>query len=148
LIDNVGIKLDLFPFDSALNWTLDNYGPIYVPKKGENIKLNTETLKWYKYIISYENPQYSIIDSTLISEAKPLLNYTFKHNYYFMIGDNFYFSNDSRHWGFIQDDNIIGKVIFVIFSINTEEKGIKKIRWNRILKPCITQTLEFQYTYK
>ena len=148
MIGNVGMNLNLFPYDTSLNWTLDNYGPIYVPKKGENIKLNTETLEWYKYIIFFENPQYSIVDSTLISVDKPLLNYTFKHNYYFMIGDNFYFSNDSRHWGFIRDENIIGKVTIVLFSIDTEEKGIKKIRWNRIFKPYITQIPDFKYSYK
>lgn len=148
LMGNVGVKINLFPFDTTLNWTLGNYGPIYVPKKGENIIFNTKTLEWYQKIISFENPISSIIDSTLNSEDKPLLSYTFKHNYYFMIGDNFYFSNDSRHWGFVQDENIIGKVIIVIFSIDSEKRGFKKIRWNRILRPFISQTHEFQYTFK
>lgn len=134
LFENRQVKLNLFPNDTSLNWSLENYGPIYVPKKGKKINLNTKIVIWYKNLFVEEHPQYSIKNDYLIFEGKSLANYTFNHDYYFMIGDNFYFSNDSRYWGFVKDENIIGKVSLILFSVNSDEKGIMKIRWNRILK--------------
>jgi signal peptidase I len=128
-------RYTLFPNDSALKWTLDNYGPLYIPAKGDQIILSKKNVMWYKDILQYENPSYHIKDSCLINrEAKNILSYIFKHNYYFMLGDNFYNSEDSRYWGLVPEDNIIGKAVVVLFSLDLQKDGFKKIRMNRIIK--------------
>jgi signal peptidase I len=131
-----GIKeLNLFPHDSTLRWKVNNYGPLYVPAKGGSLELTKRNVSWYKDILLYENPVYQIKDSCLMTdEGERILQYSFKHNYYFMLGDNFYGSEDSRFWGFVPDANVIGKIGFVLFSIDPNENGFKKIRWKRIMK--------------
>jgi signal peptidase I len=125
----------LFPHDSTLTWTVDNYGPLYVPAKGDSMLLTKRNVAWYKDILRFENPGCKIIDNCLITTVgDTITDYKFKHNYYFMLGDNFYHSEDSRYWGFVPDDNIIGKAVVVLFSVDKKEKGLKKIRWNRIMK--------------
>ncbi len=127
--------LNLFPFDSTLGWSVDNYGPLYVPAKGEPIELTKRNVIWYKDILRFENPGDHIEDSCLLTnEGKRILQYSFKHNYYFMMGDNFYGSEDSRFWGFVPDGNVIGKTGFVLISLDPFADGFKKIRWNRIMK--------------
>jgi len=129
------IDLNLFPYDSTLSWSVDNYGPLYVPAKGELIELTKRNVSWYKDILRFENPGDRILDRCLISnDGKRLLQYSFKHNYYFMLGDNFYGSEDSRFWGFVPEGNVIGKTGFVLFSLDPLTTGFKKIRWNRIMK--------------
>jgi signal peptidase I len=127
-------KYNVFPYDSNLKWSIDNYGPLYVPAKGQAMKLTKTNVYWYKGILKYETPNSSIEDSSLIINGKQVLQYTFQHNYYFMLGDNFYNSNDSRYWGFVPYDNVIGKVAMVLFSIDPNEYGLKKFRWSRLLK--------------
>jgi signal peptidase I len=145
LIKNEGIKnegsvnfhkdLNLFPFDSTLGWSVDNYGPLYVPAKGEPIELTKRIVSWYKDILRFENPGDHIEDSCLITnDGKRILQYSFKHDYYFVLGDNFYGSEDSRFWGFVPDGNVIGKTGFVLFSLDPFVDGFKKIRWSRIMK--------------
>lgn len=127
--------LNLFPYDSTLGWSIDNYGPLYVPAKGKTLELSKRNVSWYKDILRFENPGYHIEDSCLITkDGKRIIQYSFKHNYYFMLGDNFYGSEDSRFWGFVPDDNVIGKTCFVLFSLDPVADGLKKIRWNRIMK--------------
>lgn len=134
-VKNKGVKNDLFPHDSTLGWSVDNYGPLYVPAKGGQIELIKRNVSWYKDILRYENPSYQIKDSCLITnDGKRIIRYSFKHNYYFMLGDNFYGSEDSRFWGFVPDGNVIGKTCFVLFSLDPVADGFKKIRWNRIMK--------------
>jgi signal peptidase I len=130
-----GESPSLFPHDSTLTWTVDKYGPLYVPAKGDSMILTKRNVAWYKDILQFENPDCKIIDSFLITTlGDTITDYKFKHNYYFMLGDNFYHSEDSRYWGFVPDDNIIGKAVVVLFSIDKQGKGFKKIRWNRIMK--------------
>ena len=123
-----------FPYDTILDWSVGNYGPLYVPAKGQSMELTKRNVCWYKDILRYENPYNHIKDSLLTIDGKTVLRYTFQHNYYFMLGDNFYNSNDSRYWGFVPDGNVIGKVVVVLFSIDPDEFGLKKIRWSRLLK--------------
>lgn len=123
----------LFPHDSTLSWTLRSYGPLYVPAKGQSIIVTQKTLLWYKDILKYENPNSLIRDNIFFINDKAVLQYTFQHNYYFMLGDNFNYSQDSRYWGFVPDGNIIGKGALILISVNTEGKGFKKIRFNRTL---------------
>jgi signal peptidase I len=127
-------KYNLFPKDSTLGWTIDNYGPLYVPARGKSIELTKTNLHWYKDIFLYENPKSTITDTALLIGNKPITQYTFKFNYFFMLGDNFYHSEDSRYWGFVPYDNIKGKASIIIFSFNRDNSGFKKIRWNRIFK--------------
>lgn len=127
-------KTELFPHDSTSRWTLDNYGPLYVPAKGHTMNVTRQTVSWYKDILRYENPSARIKDSILVIDGKTILHYTFHHNYYFMLGDNFYYSQDSRYWGFVPDGNIIGKTVMVMFSIDPYENSLKKIRWKRFFK--------------
>jgi signal peptidase I len=130
-LNNRGI---LFPFAENLNWSLSNYGPISVPKKGEIIELTRKNIIWYNEVLLYENPNGYIKDSTLFIEDKVVRLYAFKHNYYFMLGDNFFNSQDSRYWGFLPDENIIGKATIILFSINRSQQGFKKIRPTRFMK--------------
>lgn len=132
----VGIqrKYNLFPRDSSLHWSLDNYGPLYVPARGQTMSLTKQFVFRYKDILLYENPAGYIKDSSLIIDGKTVLHYTFQHNYYFMLGDNFYNSNDSRYWGFVPDANIIGKAVVILFSMDPDENGLNKIRYKRFFK--------------
>lgn len=124
----------LFPYDSTLNWTICNYGPLYVPKKGGHIKLSKDNIKKYKDILMFENTEILIFDNYIMINKKEVTEYTFKNNYYFMLGDNLYHSIDSRYWGFVPEGHIIGKVILILFSTDQFNEGIHKLRWNRFLK--------------
>lgn len=125
---------DLFPHDSTLIWRLDNYGPLYVPAKGQSINLTKKNTYRYRDVFRYENPLSKIEDSVLYINNLPVYSYTFQHNYYFMVGDNFYGSLDSRYWGFVPDANIIGKAVVILFSIDPHENSLKKITWKRFFK--------------
>jgi signal peptidase I len=127
-------KPDLFPHDSTSSWTLDNYGPLYVPAKGQSVILTKKEVSHYIDILRYENPQSEIKDSILFINYLPVSNYTFQHNYYFMLGDSFYNSEDSRYWGFVPDANIIGKAVVILFSLDPNEYGLKKIRYSRFFR--------------
>jgi len=124
----------LFPHDSSLHWTLDKYGPLYVPSKRDSIQLTEMHSCLYKEVLLYENPGGQITDSTFALNGKALTTYVFKKNYYFVLGDNFYNSFVSRYWGFVPEDNIIGKVTMILFSINQNETGLRKFRFKRMFK--------------
>jgi signal peptidase I len=124
----------LFPRDTTLNWSLNNYGPLYVPARGKQMDMTKRNVTWYKKFIRYESQYNQVNDSVLLVSGEPVFQYTFQHDYYFMLGDNFYNSNDSRYWGFVPDDNIIGKAVMILFSIDPDENGIKKFCWSRFLK--------------
>ncbi len=124
----------LFPRDPTLYWRLDQYGPLYVPARGQSTVLTNENIIRYIDIIRYENPRLIISDNILSINNLPVYKYTFQYNYYFMLGDNFYGSQDSRYWGFVPYGNVIGRAALVLFSINSEGYGFNKIRWKRFLK--------------
>jgi len=125
----------IFPHKPSYIWDEDNFGPLWIPSKGSVVKLNTSNLCLYERIIKvYEHNELRIEGSTIYINNKPADNYTFKMNYYWMMGDNRHRSADSRYWGFVPEDHIIGKPKFIWLSTDKELQGFKKIRFNRILK--------------
>ncbi len=127
----------IFPFKEEWGWNVDNFGPIYIPKAGDNIKLDTITYFIYERAIKvYENnPTLEMKDNKVYLDGKEITSYTFKQNYYFMMGDNRHNSADSRFWGFVPEDHIVGKALFTWMSLDPNETNIfKKIRWNRIFR--------------
>ncbi|WP_019539957.1 signal peptidase I [Proteiniphilum acetatigenes] len=121
-----------FPWDSVLNWNIKNFGPLYIPRKGDSIILDRTNILIYKKIIEWEKGySLSFENDTLRDNAKPLQTYTFSHNYYFMGGDKVENSQDSRYWGLLPDDLIVGKASMVWKSANPHSGAYN---WNRFLK--------------
>lgn len=124
-----------FLYDNPYNWNEDNYGPITIPKKGVTINLTSKNLALYKDVIErYENNSLKTINNIIYINNKITTKYTFKMNYYWMMGDNRHNSADSRVWGFVPEDHIVGKALFIWMSWDKRAKGFKKIRWNRLFK--------------
>tara|TARA_B100001059_G_scaffold123498_2_gene123495 strand:+ start:4900 stop:6591 length:1692 start_codon:yes stop_codon:yes gene_type:complete len=128
--------LNTFPNDISYKWSEDNFGPILIPEKGMKVKLTVENIFLYKKIIKdYEKNILSQIDNTFYINGIKSDTYTFKKDYYWMMGDNRHKSEDSRFWGFVPDDHIVGKPVLIWFSIKGINDGIKnwKIRWSRLM---------------
>ena len=124
-----------FPGNKRFNWNNDQLGPIYIPKAGEKIKLTIDDLSLYKKIIrDYENNEVEVVDNNIYINGEISSNYTFKQDYYWMMGDNRYNSEDSRVWGFVPFDHVLGKPVFIWMSIDGLFNGISnwKFRWDRV----------------
>ena len=124
-----------FPGNKRFSWNNDQLGPIYIPKAGEKIKLTIDDLPLYKKIIrDYENNEVEVIDNNIYINGEISSNYTFKQDYYWMMGDNRYNSEDSRVWGFVPFDHVLGKPVFIWMSIDGLFNGISnwKFRWDRV----------------
>ena len=122
---------NVFPFDTALHWSVDNYGPLYVPRKNDTLDLTENILRHYGSVIQMEGLSQAVDDSSHIDQSA---YHVFMSDYYFVTGDNFYLSSDSRHWGFVPETHIIGKVTRILFSYDRPLARQSKIRWNRIMK--------------
>ena len=127
---------EVYPLGGGTGWTRDNYGPIYIPQRGTTMDLTLENLPVYERIISvYENNKLDVRDSVIYINDKAATDYTFKMDYYWMMGDNRHKSADSRYWGFVPEDHVVGRPVFVWLSLDKDKSWFGgKIRWNRFFK--------------
>ncbi len=127
--------LQIFPHNDHFKWNEDNFGPLVLPKRGMTIPLNDSTMILYKRAIEfYENNKVQVQGKDILINGKKADSYTFKMNYYWMMGDNRHNSLDSRFWGYVPKDHIIGKAMITWMSVDSSASLLNKIRWNRILK--------------
>lgn len=124
--------LQSFPFDSIIGWNIKDFGPLYIPGKGDSILLDRTNFRLYKKLIEWEQKgclQYK--DSTVFLNEKPIYGYRFRKNYYFMAGDKGMNSQDSRYWGLLPEEYIVGKAWIIWKSVDPDTN---KFRWERFLK--------------
>ena len=125
----------IFPFSPDYSWTRDNFGPIWIPKKGATVELTLTDLPLYERIITaYEGNDLKVADGKIYINSEEAQTYTFQQDYYFMMGDNRHNSLDSRYWGFVPEDHIVGKPALIWLSIDGNKKFPKNIRWRRFFK--------------
>jgi signal peptidase I len=123
-----------YPVNGNYGWTRDNYGPIWIPAKGQSVKLTMDNIAIYdRPIRVYEGNDLQVRDGKIFINGKEAQEYTFQMDYYWMMGDNRHNSADSRYWGFVPEDHVVGKPIFIWLSINPEDLG-PKIRWKRMFR--------------
>lgn len=122
----------VFPHEEKLSWNLDNYGPIVVPREGQTITLSVDSLSmWERIIVGYEHNELMVKEDSIFINKTYTTTYTFKMDYYFVMGDNRHFSMDSRYWGFVPEDHIVGIATTILFSYDNVNGGI---RWGRTFK--------------
>ena len=125
--------LEIYPLNGNKHWTRDNYGPIWIPQKGESIDLTLDNIAIYERPIKvYEANDLQIRDGKIFINGQEAKSYTFKMDYYWMQGDNRHNSADSRYWGFVPEDHIVGKPIFIWWSSDPDRRGINGVRWSRL----------------
>lgn len=123
---------ETFPFDDAFHWTVLDFGPLYIPAKGDRLTIDTLNIKLYKNLITYETAKNIVLkDGRVYLGEEALTAYTFQKNYYFMTGDYVFDSRDSRYWGMLPEEYIVGKAAIIWKSENPETK---KFNWKRFLK--------------
>ncbi|WP_294143309.1 signal peptidase I [uncultured Sanguibacteroides sp.] len=126
---------EVFPYSSNYPWRRDDFGPLPIPKKGETVTLTLENLPLYRRVIgTYEENKLEVKDSVIYINGQPANQYTFKMDYYWMMGDNRHNSADSRYWGFVPEDHIVGKAYFIWLSLDPDKSFLSKIRWNRMFR--------------
>jgi signal peptidase I len=127
----------IFPHVEKLGWSQDNFGPIYIPEAGATVKIDLETLPFYKQIIeNYENNDLQVVGENIYINGVKSASYTFKQDYFYLIGDNRHSSLDGRYWGYVPFDHVLGKPVMIWFSWDANAPSftakLKSIRWNRM----------------
>lgn len=122
-----------FPKDSLISWNVKNFGPLYIPKKGDVIEMNRQNAILYRKLIEWETGKRLSIENSrdILLNNSQITSYTFRMNYYFVAGDRIQDSQDSRYWGLLPDEYIVGKAILIWKSVNSQTKEIK---WNRVFR--------------
>ncbi len=125
----------IFPHDDAFPWNEDNFGPLYIPEKGAAVTINTDNLPFYERIITvYEGNELTIDNDRIFINEQETDTYTFEMDYYWMVGDNRHNSADSRYWGFVPEDHIVGRAMFVWLSLDPNKGFPNNIRFNKSLR--------------
>lgn len=132
---NYAPTIDVFPHSPGLNWSIDNFGPVYIPEEGKTISLTVQNLPLYRMIIEeYEKNVLEVKGNQILINGEVTNSYTFQQDYFWMMGDNRHNSEDARYWGYVPEDHIVGKPVFIWMSIDGINDGIKnwKVRWDRV----------------
>lgn len=133
--ERTGYNYLLFPHSDLYQWNEDNFGPIWIPKKGVTVELNLQSLPFYKHLIeAYEENELKVDGEKIYINGELATTYTFGMDYYWMMGDNRHSSSDSRYWGYVPENHIVGKPKFIWLSLDKNKKFLSKIRFKRFLK--------------
>lgn len=137
--DDTNPSRSIFPNQAKRDWNRDNFGPIYIPEAGETVEIDANSIDFYKQIIEvYEGREMGIENNisvegdTVLLNGKALSSYTFKQNYYWMMGDNRHNSEDSRYWGYVPENHVVGKPVFIWLSLDYNKPFPNNIRWDRM----------------
>jgi len=149
---NFDVDNAIFPHIASNKWSQDNFGPIYIPKAGATVKIDAASLPYYKQIIkNYENNDLAVVGDAIFINGEKADSYTFKQDYYWLMGDNRHNSLDARYWGYVPFDHVLGKPVMIWWSwdANAASFGekIKSIRWDRIFTTVHGEGTPVSYRY-